>query len=131
MTSPCLWVRFISRPETGRRSVLHLTYNPVIDAREMGLIGAGVVIFRGPCLSALSALKTAIEPIDRFETIRIEVLSHFRIHPDEAHTVPQTFTFDFETDRIASILARSENPPYPLDQIKVRVNGDELNLKNP
>ena len=108
---------------------LKLRFSPYFDPAELGLLGAGAVLFRGPFLSTLSVLKGFFQPADQVETIRIDILAYFQSRTGAGtRPVRQVFTFRLPASRISSILEKGKNPPFSLKALTVEVNGQVINL---
>jgi len=108
---------------------LNLTFMPHFDPAELGLLGAGAVLFRGPFLTVLSTLKDFFEPTGLVETIWINILTKFQSRTDpRARPVQQVFTFRFPASQISFILDKGKDPPFGLDPLQISVNGQGLDL---
>jgi len=126
-TLPLASIAFPSGPEAVFK--LRLIFDPHFDPTEMGLLSAGVVLFRGPFLTALSALKSYLTPADRIKTIRIAILAHFQSRSDpRARSIAQVFVFRLPMTHVPLILNKGNTPPFPLESLEIKVNGQTLNL---
>jgi len=108
---------------------LRLIFGPHFDSTELGLLGAGAVLFRGPFLTALSVISDFLPPADSVKVVRIDILTHFQSRTDtRTRPVQQVFTFRLPAAQISSFLEQGKTSPFPLDALTIEVNGQTLDL---